>query len=251
MVKLLCLTYKYYMLTLKTGIQRFSSCAIPKKSFEARKLLTLVNSSSDIPKKNSRIGTDSSVSKNLLKHHNNQSVSNETNGEHVAVEKGLTLVQSASDSYTGVGKTTRKKPEWLIQKLALKSKFENWNPTKKLSRDEMDNVRLLKEKMPYLNNTDIGNHFKISPEAVRRILRSRFTPKTERERQGLENRWMRRGERIQVQMDELAQQSRGVKPDQFPTKQTRFFKKDSEEISRKFQNKKQSKVLESLKKISL
>ncbi|KAL6948495.1 hypothetical protein ACO0QE_000961 [Hanseniaspora vineae] len=229
------------MFILKSGIQRFSSCSILEKSSEARKLLTLVNSSSPT-------SAYDDVDRSSSTHKINQSDLKQTKHEH-AVEKGVTLVQNASEA-----NKTKKKPEWLVQKLALKSKFEHWNPTKKLSRDEMDNVRLLKEKMPYLNNTDIGNHFKISPEAVRRILKSRFSPKTERERQGLEDRWIRRGERIQAQLGELAQQSRRASPaqkTQFPTKQTRYFKKDSEEISKKFQNKKQLKVLENLKKISL
>lgn len=91
-----------------------------------------------------------------------------------------------------------KVPDWKKQKLALRQKFgENaWSPSKKLSREEMESVRLLKKQMPFVNNSQIAEHFKVSPEAIRRILKSSWQPGSLEEEEEVQERWKRRGERI-------------------------------------------------------
>ncbi|AET40829.1 mitochondrial ribosome assembly protein RRG9 Ecym_6458 [Eremothecium cymbalariae DBVPG len=89
-------------------------------------------------------------------------------------------------------------PEWKKQKLALNKKFkgEQWNPTKKLSRDEIESVRMLKRQYPNMTTKQLGSYFKVSPESVRRILKSKWQP-TEDEMLNVQERWKRRGKRIE------------------------------------------------------
>ncbi|GAA6027135.1 hypothetical protein JCM8097_002420 [Rhodosporidiobolus ruineniae] len=67
-------------------------------------------------------------------------------------------------------------PEWQHQKLALAAKFPGgWSPPKRLSREAMDLVRQLARQDPSTYTTPVlAARFKVSPEAVRRILKSRF-----------------------------------------------------------------------------
>ncbi|KAH9813307.1 hypothetical protein DFH28DRAFT_975446 [Melampsora americana] len=73
---------------------------------------------------------------------------------------------------------SRRKPEWLIQKQALKESFPTgWNPPKKISRPAMSLLKSLHKEDPYqFSLTMLSDRFKISPEAVRRILRSKWIP---------------------------------------------------------------------------
>jgi Neugrin len=58
---------------------------------------------------------------------------------------------------------------------------EGWAPPRKLSREAMDAVRQLYRLDPKKFNTPmIADKFKISPEAVRRILKSKWEPSAER-----------------------------------------------------------------------
>ncbi|RUS32190.1 Neugrin-domain-containing protein [Jimgerdemannia flammicorona] len=70
-------------------------------------------------------------------------------------------------------------PLWRRHRLAIKEMLgaETWNPTRKLSREKMENIRLLFRTDPAKNTVPhLAEKFLISPEAVRRILRSKFTP---------------------------------------------------------------------------
>ncbi|CCH41838.1 hypothetical protein BN7_1377 [Wickerhamomyces ciferrii] len=92
-------------------------------------------------------------------------------------------------------------PEWKRQKFALNEKFEGktWNPAKRLSREEMNGVRMLKQELPDMTTTDIAQTFKVSPEAIRRILKSKWTP-TLKEEENMFDRWRKRGEKVKVIM---------------------------------------------------
>ena len=58
---------------------------------------------------------------------------------------------------------------------------QGWAPPRKLSREAMDAVRQLHRLDPEKFNTPmIADKFKISPEAVRRILKSKWEPSPER-----------------------------------------------------------------------
>ncbi|QLQ79405.1 hypothetical protein HG537_0C00520 [Torulaspora globosa] len=107
----------------------------------------------------------------------------------------LKLVKEASGQNES---ETKELPSWKKQVLALKRKFkgERWNPAKKLSRTEMDGMRLLRAQFPQLSASELAERYKVSPEVVRRILKSKWRP-TEEEMVRVHERWKKRGERIQ------------------------------------------------------
>ncbi|PLW10017.1 hypothetical protein PCANC_04264 [Puccinia coronata f. sp. avenae] len=75
-------------------------------------------------------------------------------------------------------KTSQEKPHWLIQKEALRRNFpDGWNPPKKISRPSMALLRTLHRSDPEQFSLPVlSEKFKISPEAVRRILKSKWEP---------------------------------------------------------------------------
>ena len=98
---------------------------------------------------------------------------------------------------------------WSIQKRALKEKFgaQGWMPRKRLSPDALEGIRTLHAQYPETYTTPIlAEHFKVSPEAIRRILKSKWRP-SELEEDERKRRWEKRGESIWKEMNE-----KGVKP---------------------------------------
>lgn len=101
----------------------------------------------------------------------------------------------------------KKKPDWLIQKEALNRKFtrfdessdttikEPWQPRKKLSPEAMQGIRALRAENPEYDVPRLASIFKVSPEAVRRILRSKWQP-TPEEAAAQAERWKRRKESV-------------------------------------------------------
>ncbi|KAL1982154.1 hypothetical protein VTN96DRAFT_1689 [Rasamsonia emersonii] len=98
----------------------------------------------------------------------------------------------------------KKKEPWQLHKEAMKRKFpEGWNPPKKLSPDAIDGIRQLHASAPDKFTTPVlAEEFKVSPEAIRRILKSKWRP-SEEEMEDRRRRWRRRHERIWSQMVEL------------------------------------------------
>lgn len=98
----------------------------------------------------------------------------------------------------------KKKEDWQIQKDALNEKFkEGWNPPKKLSPDAVDGIRQLHAVAPDQFTTPVlAEQFKVTPEAIRRILKSKWRP-TEAEAEDRRRRWRNRNNRIWSQMTEL------------------------------------------------
>ncbi|GAA5915585.1 hypothetical protein JCM6882_006382 [Rhodosporidiobolus microsporus] len=85
-------------------------------------------------------------------------------------------------------------PAWKRHKVALQSKFPTgWAPPKRISREAMDLVRTLARSDPARYTTPmLAAKFKISPEAVSKILKSRFElPKDEREKREARRKEMR------------------------------------------------------------
>ncbi|WQF81803.1 Putative neugrin/Rrg9 [Colletotrichum destructivum] len=104
-----------------------------------------------------------------------------------------------------------KREPWQIQKEALKKKFPGgWNPRKRLSPDAIAGIKALHAQFPeeYTLPT-LADKFEVSPEAIRRILKSKWqaSPEEEEDRQ---ERWFRRGVNVWSRYAEL-----GMKP---PTK---------------------------------
>ncbi|KAF2829858.1 required for respiratory growth protein 9, mitochondrial [Ophiobolus disseminans] len=103
----------------------------------------------------------------------------------------------------------RERPSWQLQKAALKEKLggEAWNPRKRLSPDTVEGIRHLHNTQPTKFTTPVlAQHFKVSAEAIRRILKSKWQPSDEQYEDRMQ-RWSKRGERIWTNMVEL-----GVKP---------------------------------------
>jgi hypothetical protein len=91
----------------------------------------------------------------------------------------------------------------------LKEKLggQAWNPRKKLSPDTMEGIRHLHQTQPDKFTTPVlAEHFKVSPEAIRRILKSKWQP-SDAEYEARMLRWDKRGERIWSNLVEM-----GVKP---------------------------------------
>ncbi|OAA79553.1 Neugrin-related protein [Akanthomyces lecanii RCEF 1005] len=106
------------------------------------------------------------------------------------------------------GTPPRKREEWMIQKEAAKAKFpDGWKPHKRLSPDALAGIRALNAQFPDVYTTQaLAERFAVSPEAIRRILKSKWTPSSQEEedRQG---RWHRRGVDVWARKAEL-----GIKP---------------------------------------
>ncbi|KAK4242117.1 hypothetical protein C8A03DRAFT_11672 [Achaetomium macrosporum] len=90
-----------------------------------------------------------------------------------------------------------KREPWMIQKEALKKKFPGgWSPRKKLSPDALIGIRMLHKQFPEEYTTEVlAKKFEVSPEAIRRILKSKWTPDPEEELKRQE-RWFNRGKKV-------------------------------------------------------
>lgn len=67
-------------------------------------------------------------------------------------------------------------PEWHKRDHSLWKRYGQWNPTRKLSRQQMVNIRELKKSAPHLKTVQIADHFGVNPESIRRILKSKWVP---------------------------------------------------------------------------
>ncbi|KAH8164926.1 hypothetical protein CIB48_g3311 [Xylaria polymorpha] len=123
--------------------------------------------------------------------------------------KRLKIIKGNTKPQPGAGKMYVKREEaWQIQKRALKEKFpEGWQPRKRLSPDALEGIRALHTQFPEQYTTSVlAKHFEVSPESIRRILRTNWAPKPDEETDRQE-RWFNRGKNIWGQMAAL-----GTKP---------------------------------------
>ncbi|KAI0436686.1 hypothetical protein F4803DRAFT_541383 [Xylaria telfairii] len=106
------------------------------------------------------------------------------------------------------GMHVKRGEEWRIQKKALKEKFpEGWRPRKRLSPDAIEGIRALHKQLPEQYTTSVlAQQFEVSPESIRRILRTKWVPNPDQETTRQE-RWFSRGKNIWSQMAAL-----GTKP---------------------------------------
>ncbi|KAK0100894.1 Required for respiratory growth protein 9 mitochondrial [Cadophora gregata] len=97
---------------------------------------------------------------------------------------------------------------WMIEKERIKAKYpDGYKPMKKLSPDAMAGIRALHAQMPeYYTTWALSQEFEVSPESIRRILKSKWTPDPEEETDR-QRRWKKRGEAIWARYADL-----GVKP---------------------------------------
>ena len=103
---------------------------------------------------------------------------------------------------------SQEKTPWQLQVNALKRKFPSgWQPRKRLSPDAVEGIQALHARDPQRNSTPVlAEHFEVSPEVIRRILKSKWKP-SEEEQDSRRQRWERRGQRIWSDMAE-----KGIKP---------------------------------------
>lgn len=101
---------------------------------------------------------------------------------------------SRSDKDTRTPQRPRRET-WQTQKEALEQKFgeTGWQPRKRLSPDTIEGIRAMHASDPASYSTQtLSEHFKVTPEAIRRILKSKWRPNDE-EAQDRRVRWERRG----------------------------------------------------------
>lgn len=106
----------------------------------------------------------------------------------------------------------KKKAEpWMRDKSALQAKFgaKGWAPNKRLSPDSLEGIRALHSSDSETYDTAmLSRHFQITPEAIRRILKSKWKPQSEEIEKRMK-RWEARGVKKWREMSEL-----GMKPPQ-------------------------------------
>lgn len=126
--------------------------------------------------------------------------------KHAAAEK---LIADQAAAKLAKKERNRNLDTWTVQKNALQEKFgeQNWNPRKRISPDALAGIRALHAKAPETYSTAVlAEHFKVPPEAIRRILKSKWQP-NEEEAEDRRERWEKRGEKKWTEMAEL-----GIKP---------------------------------------
>lgn len=125
-----------------------------------------------------------------------------------AVSKKQVDRRIASESVDAAKAQNKKGNPWQVQVNALKKKFTSgWQPRKRLSPDAIEGIRALHTRDPHQNSTPVlAEHFQVSPEAIRRILKSKWRP-NEEEQESRRERWARRGQQIWSDMAE-----KGIKP---------------------------------------
>ena len=124
-----------------------------------------------------------------------------------AAPKARESSQSIPVSKTANKLTTggREREPWQIQKQALAEKFgsSHWAPRKRLSPDALEGIRNLHAQYPEKYTTpELARQFAVSPEAIRRILKSKWKPR-EDEEADRRRRWENRGQSIWSKMVEI------------------------------------------------
>ncbi|KAF4551978.1 Neugrin-like protein [Elsinoe fawcettii] len=126
-----------------------------------------------------------------------------------SVKPKQVVKRSSIHTSKDTGASAEEQEAWRIQKAALEKKFsgQGWQPRKRISPDAIAGVRSLNANDPVIYSTDrLADFFQISPEAVRRILKSKWQP-NEKQAEERRARWERRGEKKWSEMVE-----QGVRP---------------------------------------
>jgi len=129
-------------------------------------------------------------------------LSEEAPNEEEGEEEGKkTAVRYQTDNYTPVSDPTPSR--WAQHRASMKTKFpEGWAPPHKISRAAMDGLRALHAHDPDTFTTPVlADKFRISPEAVRRILRGKWQPTQEQRVRLLERERRHRQDRLRSKRD--------------------------------------------------
>lgn len=86
---------------------------------------------------------------------------------------------------TPVSEKDKETPDWRLHRQAMKERFpDGWDPPLKLSRPTMALIRSLHNQDPSTFSTPaLASRFKTSPEAIRRILKSKWRMAEDQERE--------------------------------------------------------------------
>nr|POE65972.1 required for respiratory growth protein 9, mitochondrial [Quercus suber] len=117
--------------------------------------------------------------------------------------------KAATKKKSLLAERTLQREPWQVQKAALRDKFGEvgWSPRKRLSPDTLEGIRAIHASDPGTYTTEtLSAHFKITPEAIRRILKSKWKA-SEDETMDRRARWERRGIKKWEALADL-----GVKP---------------------------------------
>lgn len=95
-------------------------------------------------------------------------------------------------------------PTWVKRDQSLKKRYGSWNPSRKLTRQQIADIREIKQRLPTLKTVQIADVFQVNPESIRRILKSKWTP-TETELEDIELRTEKR--KAQKRENRLAEKS--------------------------------------------
>ena len=194
--KVIALTFEFVSLAYPLGQRRSHKTAawsMRKLSGRPRQIIPV-----DLPQSSAQ------------KHHRNGETHKEVNNLAAISDKGV-----ENESSMRPERQYERQP-WQTQKEALKRKFKDgpWSPLKRLSPDALDGIRAMHSQFPEKFTTPVlAEHFKVSPEVIRRILKSKWAP-SEEETEDRKLRWERRGQKIWAERAE-----KGVKP---PTKWRRM-----------------------------
>ncbi|PIB00876.1 Required for respiratory growth protein 9, mitochondrial [Cercospora beticola] len=126
-------------------------------------------------------------------------------------QRAAQKLESARRAVSDGEASKKKKLEiWQRDKSALQKKFgeKAWAPRKRLSPDSLDGIRALHASDPGTYTTEmLSQHFEVTPEAIRRILKSKWKP-TPEEVEERRERWEKRGVKKWREMSEV----HGMKP---------------------------------------
>ena len=198
-------------LEAKTEGLKKVSVAVAQKRVEAEKGVQAQSSAPQTRRKRTSEGVK--AGKNTSQHNSIQQ-------RRIGVNRSTELkskTPATKASTTNVEKTAKathqRRPKdrepWQIQKAALSHKFgeQGWQPNKRLSPDTLEGIRALHVSDPGNYNTEtLAQHFHITPEAIRRILKSKWRP-NEEEAEARRLRWEKRGVKKWREMAEL-----GIRP---------------------------------------
>ncbi|EGV61064.1 hypothetical protein CANTEDRAFT_116295 [Yamadazyma tenuis ATCC 10573] len=96
-------------------------------------------------------------------------------------------------------------PEWTKRDKSVKLRYGSWNPSKKLNRQQIQDIRNMTISLPNIKTVELASMFRVSPEAIRRILKSNWVPNESDEEKLLEREEKRRLEKAQRRQEEREQ----------------------------------------------
>ncbi|OMJ09287.1 Required for respiratory growth protein 9, mitochondrial [Smittium culicis] len=180
-----------------------SSISPPRSNFNNASINTSNNSSYNSKPSNSKFSNldqletpdfgykklNTSIRKNHKLSSSDYHNSNRHNPKSLSTNKVSDYNSSHVDPHTNSNQhhstivSASQKNGWIKRKSELNQKLgkQPWNPQKKLARASLEKIRLLNKEYPNIYTINkLSQDFKVSFEAIRRILKSKFVPDQKR-----------------------------------------------------------------------